>query len=93
LAAESQRFGRNASLLIITAALDERWVAAVQRLVYRGARASIMFLDGKSFGGWRDPEPTFARLAELRVPVYRIHAGDGLDRALAEPAIRPMGRS
>ncbi|MBM7846010.1 DUF58 domain-containing protein [Herpetosiphon giganteus] len=93
LAAESQRFGRNSSLLIITAALDERWVAAVQRLVYRGARASIMFLDGKSFGGWRDPEPTFARLAELRVPVYRIHAGDGLDSALAEPAIRAMGRS
>jgi hypothetical protein len=51
-----------------------------------------MFIDSQSFGGWRDPEPTLAKLAELRVPVYRIREGDPLDRALAEPSIRALGR-
>ncbi len=92
LAAESNRFGRNSSLLIITPSVDERWVASLQHLVYRGSRAAIMFLDPKTFGGWRDPEPTIARLAELRVPVYRISEGEPLDRALAEPTIRGSGR-
>ena len=92
LAAEGIRFGRNSSLLIITPSLDERWLGVLQRLIYRGSKAAVMFIDAKSFGGWRDPEPTFARMAELRVPVYRIKSGDALDRALSEPTIRPMGR-
>ncbi|HYF66054.1 MAG TPA: DUF58 domain-containing protein [Herpetosiphonaceae bacterium] len=92
LAAESSRFGRNSSLLIITPSLDERWISSLQHLVYRGARAAVMFIDSQSFGGWRDPEPTLAKLAELRVPVYRIREGDPLDRALAEPSNRALGR-
>ena len=92
LAAESSRFGRNSSVLIITPSVDERWVASLQHLVYRGTRAAVMFIDAKSFGSWRESESTLARLAELRVPIYRIREGEPLDRALAEPTIRGSGR-
>lgn len=92
LAAESSRFGRNSSLLIITPSVDERWVASLQHLVYRGARAAVMFIDPKTFGGWRASKPILGRLAELRVSVYRIQEGEPLDRALAEPTIRAIGR-
>ncbi len=85
LLAESQRFGRNCTLLIITSAIDERWISALQQQLYRGVRAAVLFVDPQSFGGWHDPEPTLRRVAELRVPVYRIRQGESLAAALVEP--------
>jgi uncharacterized protein (DUF58 family) len=85
LVAESQRFGRNCTLLIITSSIDERWVGALQQLLYRGVRAAVLFVDPQSFGGWYDPEPILRRVAELRVPVYRLRQGESLAAALAEP--------
>lgn len=86
LLAESQRFGRNCTLVIITASLDERWVGALQQLLYRGIRATVLFVDPQSFGGWRDPAPILLRLAELRVPTYRLKQGQPLGDALQEQA-------
>jgi hypothetical protein len=42
----------------------------------------VIFVDPQSFGGWRDPEPTLNRLAELRVTTYRIAQGVHLPAAL-----------
>ncbi len=91
LAAEGHRFGRNVSLIIITPAVDPRWVTSLQHMVYRGARSSVVFIDPQSFGGWRDPAPILAQLAEIRLPVYQVHNGDQLDHALAEPELTPKG--
>ena len=85
LIAESQRFGRNSTLLIITSAIDEQWVSALQQQRLRGVRAAVIFVDPSSFGGIHDPEPTLRRVAELRVPVYRLRQGDSLAAALVEP--------
>jgi uncharacterized protein (DUF58 family) len=85
LTAESQRFGRNCTLVIITSSLDERWLGALQQHLYRGVRAAVLFVDPQSFGGWRDAEPTLRRLAELRVPTYRLRQGQPLPDALREP--------
>jgi uncharacterized protein (DUF58 family) len=85
LTAESQRFGRNCTLVVITSSLDERWVGALQQHLYRGVRAAVLFVDPQSFGGWRDPEPILRRLAELRVPVFRLRQGQPLPDALREP--------
>ncbi|MBX0330965.1 DUF58 domain-containing protein [Oscillochloris sp. ZM17-4] len=85
LLAESQRFGRNCTLLIITSSVDERWVGALQQHIYRGVRAAVLFVDPQSFGGWYDPEPTLRRVAELRVPIYRLRQGDSLAAALTTP--------
>ena len=85
LVAESSRFGRHCSLVVITASLDERWVAALQQQLHRGVRAVVLFVDPQSFGGWRDPEPLLRHLAELRVPTYRLKQGQNLAEALQSP--------
>ncbi len=87
LAAESVRFGRNCTLVIITASLDERWVASLQQLLYRGVRAVVLLIDPQSFGGWRDTLTIRARLAELRVPTYLFAQGQSLADSLARPAL------
>jgi uncharacterized protein (DUF58 family) len=87
LAAESTRFGRNCTLVIITPSLDERWVASLQHLLYRGVRAVVVQIDAQSFGGWRDTLTIQARLAELRVPTYLFQQGQSLPDALSKPAV------
>lgn len=86
LVAESNRFGRNSTIVVVTSSLDERWVGALQQHLYRGVRSAVLFVDPQSFGGWRDPEPTLRRLAELRVPTYRLRQGESLADALKEQA-------
>ncbi|NTW00244.1 MAG: DUF58 domain-containing protein [Oscillochloris sp.] len=85
LIAESQRFGRNCTLLIITSAIDERWISALQQQLYRGVRAAVLFIDPQSFGGWHDPAPTLRRVAELNVPIYRLRQGESLAAVLTTP--------
>jgi uncharacterized protein (DUF58 family) len=85
LAGESVRFGRNCTLVIITASLDERWVVSLQHLLYRGVRAVVIVVDPHSFGGWRDSLAIQARLAELRVPTYMFRQGQSLADALQQP--------
>lgn len=82
LAAESVRFGRNCTLVIVTSSLDERWVVSLQHLLYRGVRAVVVFVDPQSFGGWHDSLTIRARLAELRVPFYLFAQGQSLADAL-----------
>lgn len=82
LAAEGQRFGRNCTLIIVTASTDERWVHALHQHLRRGVRAVVLFIDPRSYGGWHDPEPILQRLAELRVPTYRLRQGQPLSEAL-----------
>ncbi len=85
LAAESVRFGRNCTLVIITPSLDERWVVSLQHLLYRGARAVVVLVEPQSFGGWRDSLVIQGRLAELRVPTYVYAQGQSLAEALRQP--------
>ena len=84
LAAESVRFGRNCTLVIITPSLDERWVVSLQHLLYRGARAVVVLVEPQSFGGWRDSIGVQGRLAELRVPTYVYAQGQSLAEALRQ---------
>jgi uncharacterized protein (DUF58 family) len=85
LAAESSRFGRNCTLVIITPSLDERWVVSLQQLIYRGTRAVVILVDPQSFGGWRDIQTIQGRLAELRVATYVYRQGQSLEDALRHP--------
>ncbi|WP_245863330.1 DUF58 domain-containing protein [Candidatus Viridilinea mediisalina] len=85
LLAESARFGRDCTLVIVTSSLDERWVGALQQQLYRGVRAVVVLVDPQSFGGWHDPEPILHRLAELRVPTFRVRQGEPLEESLRAP--------
>lgn len=85
LLAESARFGRDTTLVIVTSSLDERWVGALQQQLYRGIRAVVILVDPQSFGGWRDPETILQHLAALRITTYRVRQGDVLAEALRLP--------
>lgn len=86
LAAESSRFGRNCTLVVISSSLDDRWPVSLQHLLYRGVRATVVMVDPQSFGGWRDSLGITGRLAELRVPTYTFRQGQSLPDALREQA-------
>jgi uncharacterized protein (DUF58 family) len=92
LAAESVRFGRNCTLVLITPSLDERWIISLQHLLYRGVRAVVVFVDPQSFGGWSDSLGIQARLAELRVPLYPFAQGQSVIDALRHPLATSVGR-
>jgi uncharacterized protein (DUF58 family) len=87
LAAESARFGRNCTLVVITASNDERWVRGLQQLLYRGVRAMVVLVDAQSFGGWKDNLAVRARLTELRVPTAIYRQGDRLLDALSRSTV------
>ncbi len=91
LLAESARFGRNCALLIVTSSLDERWIAALQQQLYRGVRASVIFVDPQSFGGWRDPQALLDRLVGLRVPTYHLRRGQPLAEGMRAPLRHGLG--
>ncbi|EFO80436.1 protein of unknown function DUF58 [Oscillochloris trichoides DG-6] len=92
LIAESQRFGRNSTLLIITSALDERWIEALQQHLMRGVRAAVIFVDPQSFGGVQAVEPLLRRVTELNIPLYRLRQGESLALALSMPLQREIMR-
>jgi uncharacterized protein (DUF58 family) len=98
LAAESARFGRNCTLVVITSSPDEQWVRSLQQLLYRGVRAMAVIVDPQSFGGWKDTLAVQARLAEVRVPTALYRHGDRLADVLSRsagpmPVINPTARS
>lgn len=82
LAAERARFGRNCTLVIVTASVDERWTESVQQLRERGVRSAVVLVDPASFGGTLGSDTIRTRLAALRVPVYLYRQGMDLATAL-----------
>ncbi len=92
LVGESPRFKRNTSLIVITASCDERWPQALQHLLARGIRATVLFIDSRSFGGWDDPASVLAHIAELHIPTYRWYQGQSLNDALDTPLLAPGRR-
>jgi uncharacterized protein (DUF58 family) len=83
LLAESLRFGRNCTLVVVTPALDDAWVASLQEVRYRGARAVAVLIDPASFGGREGMLPMRGKLAALHVPSYLLRRGQPLADALA----------
>lgn len=85
LAAETARFGRNCTLVVITSSTDVQWVRSLQHLLYRGVRAVVVLIDGETFGGWKNNLAVQSSLAELRVPTYQYRKGQSLADALRHP--------
>lgn len=80
------RFGRLASLLVVTSSTDVEWVAILQNLSYRGLRIMVVLVDPASFGGDESCYQVVTRLVSTGIPVYVIRRGDLLPLALSRPA-------
>ncbi len=87
LAMEADRLPRGATLILITASWDMRWVVAAQSLKRRGLRVVGVVLDPATFGG----SQSSAALADTLwvaagIAAYRVKNGDDLAAALTKGA-------
>ncbi|MBA3531410.1 MAG: DUF58 domain-containing protein [Ardenticatenales bacterium] len=76
--------GRQASLLLITAAAEGQWLATLLPLRQRGMVPTVLLLEPLSFGGTISPNVTLARLGEQGISHHLIPR-DLLDRPEARP--------
>jgi uncharacterized protein (DUF58 family) len=60
------------SLILITPAVDARWVEPLMTLVHRGVVPTVLLLDPVSFGGSERAEKLLAVLSDLEIASYSI---------------------
>jgi hypothetical protein len=84
LARMEPALGQQASLIIITSAVDGKWIEALVPLLRRGAVPTVLLLDPVSFGGMGNARGMTAVLSDLGVAHYVI-TRDLLDRPEAHP--------
>ena len=77
-------FGRQASLVIITASTQSGWLEALVPLMWRGISPTVLLLDTRTFGGSRNPAPTEELLRQMGVSSHII-TRDLLDRQESHP--------
>jgi uncharacterized protein (DUF58 family) len=90
IAAESTRFGRNSTLVVITPSTDETWVQSLQNQTHRGVRAVAILLEPVTFGGEADVLQTLGSLAAADIRTSLVKRGDDLDQALSVRASHRM---
>ncbi len=83
LAAETARFSRNTTLIIITPAIDAEWIAAARHLTSRGVRVTAVLIDPGSFGTPYNSVDTEIELTASHIPHYVVRYGDPLEEALS----------
>jgi uncharacterized protein (DUF58 family) len=86
LVAESRRFNRNSSLIVITSSTDPSWIDAMEMIKSRRAQSSVVFVDGASFGRQQSVDSVLERIAKSRVKVYPMRYGDRISDALRSTA-------
>jgi uncharacterized protein (DUF58 family) len=83
LAAETPRFGRNTTLVIITPSTTLEWVAVARHLVNRGVRVTAVVIDPGSFNVPYNSLEVEIELTASHIPHYVVRQGDSLEQALA----------
>lgn len=82
LTEEARRFGRHSTLILITPNADEDWVASLQSLVQRGARAAAVLLEPSSFGSAHSALLAYSTLVASDILTYLVRRDDDLSLAL-----------
>jgi len=89
LAAETLRFSRNITLIIVTASTTPEWVGVAHHLVSRGVRVTAVLIDSNSFDN--DYDSSMAVEIELtasHIPHFVVREGNPLEQALANTRAR-----
>jgi uncharacterized protein (DUF58 family) len=84
LLTEGDRLGRGITLVVITPAMDQTWVAASRELMRRGARVIAVVVDPTKFGGTGDALAIMSELRASKIPAYLVREGDDLAAALSQ---------
>jgi uncharacterized protein (DUF58 family) len=82
LTAESRRFGRHTTVVVVTPSTSEDWVLSLQSLAQRGVKVAAILLEPSTFGSADNSLLVFGALAAGDVYTYLVKRSDDLVQAL-----------
>jgi uncharacterized protein (DUF58 family) len=91
LLAETSRFARSSTLIVVTPSTAEAWARFCQALGSRGVHTSAVLVEAATFGQAPSPLLLVSSLAAAHIPTYLVKRGDPLERALSAPRIALRG--
>lgn len=86
LANEARRFGRHTTVVVITPATDDAWVASLNQIAQRGARTAAILIEAETFGADRSSLLAYSALAASDVPTFTLRRDADPRVALAREA-------
>jgi uncharacterized protein (DUF58 family) len=87
LGAETSRFARSSTLIIVTSSTAEAWARFCQALTGRGVHTSAVLVEAATFGQAPSTLLLVSSLSAAHIPTYLLKRGDALDHALASPRL------
>src|SRR5712692_8194517 len=91
LLAETSRFARSSTLIVITPSTAEGWARFCQALNGRGVHSSAVLIEAATFGSAPLTLLLVSSLAAAHIPTYLVKRGDRLEQALASPRMSMRG--
>src|SRR6185437_8455242 len=85
LSAETSRFARSSTLIVVTSSTSEAWARFCQALNGRGVHTTAVLVEAATFGHAPSTLLLVSSLAAAHITTYLVKRGDRLDHALAAP--------
>ena len=91
LPAETGRFMRSSTLVVVTPSTSEDWVTFCQMMGGRGIHTVAVLVEAGTFGRAPAPILLVSSLAAARIPTYMVKRGESMAHALAAPRFSVTG--
>jgi uncharacterized protein (DUF58 family) len=85
LSAETSRFARSSTLIVITPDTSEAWARFCQALTGRGVHSTAVLIEAATFGHAPSTLLLVSSLAAAHITTYLVKRGDSLEHALSSP--------
>ena len=92
LTAESRRFSRQDSLIVVTASTDESWATALAELTGRRVRTAAILVEPETFGPAPSSLMAMSSLVAAGIPTQLVKYGDDIAGVLAAVSTPLPGR-
>jgi uncharacterized protein (DUF58 family) len=87
LGAETSRFARSSTLIVVTSSTAEAWARFCQALTGRGVHTTAVLVEAATFAHAPSTLLLVSSLSAAHIPTYMVKRGDALDHALASPRL------
>src|SRR5262249_13952875 len=85
LSAETSRFARSSTLIIVTPSTAEAWARFCQALNGRGVHTTAVLIEASTFGQAPSTLMLVSSLAAAHITIYLVKRRDPLEQALSSP--------
>jgi uncharacterized protein (DUF58 family) len=92
LSAETSRFARSSTLIVITPSTAESWARFCQALTGRGVNTAAVLIEAATFGLAPSTLLLVSSLAAAHITTYLVKRGDRLEHALSSPRLAMRSR-